>query len=126
MSWVPLPRNPPGPKRVSVTLEQYDFAMAAAYLRALELLIAWCSDVYYVTDKGRNARLCFVFDASKSFAEWQDTLTLSGLSGFVYVYSRRLDDSVVVTVVVDNFLRTLIPVKKWHANNLGKLPTGAI
>lgn len=87
-----------------------------AVFAAFMALFLRCDDVYYITEKGRNAFLVLIFNKSASFFDWQDYYLDVH---FPFEYVRRLDDSVVVYFHLETLFKNLATPAKWHVNNRG-------
>lgn len=88
--------------------------MASNTWRSLEALVNWSDSVEYRALRGAPPLLVITFNDSAAFFRWRDWCEQSGL---VHTYVRRFDDVVVVTVVVEQFFRSVTNPSKWRVNN---------
>lgn len=105
------------PEILTVSKEYFERLMASNTWRALEALVSWSDEVEYRTSRGARPCLVIRFKHSDAFFRWKDWI---GESYMTLSYVRLADDSVVVTVPVEAFFKSVSDPKKWHVNNRGK------
>ena len=95
------------PTLLTIATNVYDRLMASNSWRGLEALLAWCDDVNYVTQRGRDPILVLTFNKSEDFFRWRDWIVDTPMP---YCYT--------LSVSVVHFFRSVVSGDKWHASNL--------
>ncbi len=105
---------------IAISRDQYMRCMSTLANVAVEALLRWCENVYYVTGPNlKEPYVVCIFPNYDRFLQWYDLYGKQ--SYFPFIHVRCIDDSVFVQFSPRALFMAMVNSSKWHVSTRGKL-----